>query len=108
MDFGFSAEEEAFREDVRRFLKQEVTDGVRAEVESGMGFGPHTWGLLRKLGAERWLTPQWPEKYGGMGATYVQKFIIQEELAYAGGPETLIAVSMAGPVVLRYGSEEQK
>lgn len=108
MDFGFTPEEEAFRQQVRQFLEKEVTPEVVAETELGMGWGPHTREFLRKMGAKRWLTPSWPEEYGGMGASYTYRFIVKEELAYYGGPHVFIGVDMAGPTILLFGSEELK
>lgn len=108
MDFRLNAEQLAFRGEVRQFLQHEAGKEVLRESESGAGFGPYTWELLRKVGAKRWLAPHWPEKHGGMGASYIHRLVIQEEMAYYSGVETLVAVSMAGPVVLRRGSEEQK
>lgn len=43
-----------------------------------------------------------------MGGTYVHRFIIKEEVAYHGGPHTLVGVDMAGPTILLFGSPELK
>ena len=111
MDFGFSKEEEAFRQVVRDFLKKEVTPEIIKEGESGIGWGPHTWGLVRKLGARGWLTPTWPKDYGGLGLPSIYRFIIHEELDYAEAlPHEALTVGagVAGPTIMLYGSEEQK
>ena len=111
MDFGFSKEEEAFRQVVRDFLKKEVTPEIIKEGESGIGWGPHTWGLVRKLGARGWLTPTWPKEYGGLGLPSIYRFIIHEELDYAEAlPHEALTVGagVAGPTIMLYGSEEQK
>lgn len=110
MNFGFSPDEERFRQEVRAFLDKEVTEGVLQEIDSGQGFGPHSWGLLRKLGAKGWLTPSWPKEYGGLGLSHIYRFIIQEELDYYGGLfiGRSTGASIAGPTILLYGSEEQK
>jgi len=111
MDFGFSKEEEAFRQVVRDFLKKEVTPEIIKEGESGIGWGPHTWGLVRKLGARGWLTPTWPKEYGGLVLPSIYRFIIHEELDYAEAlPHEALTVGagVAGPTIMLYGSEEQK
>ncbi|MEK7847971.1 MAG: acyl-CoA dehydrogenase family protein [Chloroflexota bacterium] len=108
MDFGFTKEEEALRQEVREFLKREATPEVNEEVESGKGLGPHAKAILRKLGAKRWLAPHWPPEFGGMGASYIQRFIIKEELAYFSAPHTLVGADMAGPTILLFGNQEQK
>jgi hypothetical protein len=103
MDFGFTNEEYALRMEVRDFLNKEVTPDVNEELESGRGLGPHSKTFLKKLGAKRWVAPQWPTEYGGLGASYIQRFIIKEELSYFGAPHTL-----AGPTILLFGNDEQK
>ena len=111
MDFGFSPEVEAFRKEVRQFLKNEVTPEVRKEGDSGIGWGPYTWELVRKLGAKGWLTPTWPKNYGGLELPSIYRFIIHEELDYAEAlPHEALTVGagVAGPTILIYGSEEQK
>jgi 3-oxocholest-4-en-26-oyl-CoA dehydrogenase alpha subunit len=111
MDFGFSKEEEAFRQEVREFLRKEVTPQIREEADSGIGWGPHTWELVRKLGAKGLLTPTWPKEYGGLGLPPLYRFIVHEELDYAEAlPHEALTVGagVAGPTIMLYGSEEQK
>jgi alkylation response protein AidB-like acyl-CoA dehydrogenase len=111
MDFGFSKQEEAFRREVREFLRREVTPEVREEADSGIGWGPHIWELVRKLGARGLLTPTWPKEYGGLGLPSIYRFIVHEELDYAEAlPHEALTVGagVAGPTVMLYGSPEQK
>ena len=111
MDFGFSKEEEAFRQEVRELLRKEVTPQIREEADSGIGWGPHTWELVRKLGAKGLLTPTWPKEYGGLGLPPLYRFIVHEELDYAEAlPHEALTVGagVAGPTIMLYGSEEQK
>lgn len=109
MDFGFSPGEEKFREEVHRFLEQEeTTRKAREEKDSGLGAGPYNRELWKKLGAKGWLTPNWPKEYGGLELSEVYKYIVLEELDYFGIRCNLVASGMAGPIVLRYGNEEQK
>lgn len=111
MDFGFSREEERLRQEVRQFCEKEVTPQLIEEDEREAGFGPYVWDFLRKLGARGWLTPDWPEEYGGLGSSYMDKFVIMDEVTRAvGGWRILLTVgaSMVGPAILKYGNEEQK
>jgi hypothetical protein len=109
MDFSFTPEEEAFQKQVQEFLQKEVTEEVVRETEAHWQMElVQTKQLLRKLGERRWLAPDWPLEYGGMNASYIQRFIIQEEVAYSGGPDALVGVGMAGPIITKFGSEEQK
>ena len=78
MDFRFSPEEERFVEEVREFFIKEnkVVEEARKEWDSGQGFGPYCWEILRKIGGKRWLCPTWPKKYGGLELPYIYRYII--------------------------------
>ncbi len=111
MEFRFTKEEEEFRQEVREFLlpQSELLEKVRQESESGGGWGPWTREFLQKAGARGYLTPSWPKKYGGLGASHMKRYIAAEEMSYfAGRSAQGVGMSMAGPVVLLFGSDEQK
>jgi alkylation response protein AidB-like acyl-CoA dehydrogenase len=113
MDFELTEEQDKFKREVSEFLDKEVTEGLLEESESGLGYGPHSWGLMRKLGAKRWLAPSYPEEFGGLGVSYIYRYIVHEELDYRNALLVIrglgmIGVDMAGPIILRYGSEELK
>jgi 3-oxocholest-4-en-26-oyl-CoA dehydrogenase alpha subunit len=110
MDFRLSPDEEAFRGDVNALLAARVTAEVLSEADSGLELGPAVRGVLRELGARRWLAPSWPEECGGMGSRPTYTAIVENALAYfrvlpAG---RLVGVGVAGPMIMRFGSEEQK
>ena len=110
MDFQFTAEDEAFRRDVREFIKQELP----ADWEGGGRYPEEDdWDLtleLRKKMADRgWLTMHWPEEYGGQNASAVRSAIFSEELTYNRTPgRDIFGVRMLGPTLMIHGSEEQK
>lgn len=108
MEFGWTKEELEFREEVEDFLRHELTEEVIKEATSGPGYGPHSWDFVRKLGRKGWLCPNWPKEYGGMGSSYMKKFIIIERLAYHRAPYKNYGSTYIGPVIMAYGSEEQK
>ena len=108
MDFRLTPEEQAFEKEVKEFLDKECTKEVVHEHESGQGLGPHSRGLLRKMGEARLMAPAWPEEYGGRGLSPVTRFILSEQLAYHHGPYPLSCVEVAGPGIRHYGTEEQK
>jgi alkylation response protein AidB-like acyl-CoA dehydrogenase len=113
MDFELTEEQKKFRQEVRAFLNKEVTEGVVNESEAGLGYGPHSWGLMKKLGDKRWLAPSYPIEYGGLGLSRMYRYIVQEELDYHNALVIirglgLVGVDMAGPVILRHGNEEIK
>ena len=110
MDFRLTEDEERFSNEVREFLRTALPNEVVEERESGLGIGPHTWELMRRLGEKGWLTPTWPREYGGLNASPMYRYIIENELDYFEGLPggRLVGASMAGPTILLYGTEEQK
>ena len=113
MNFEFNEAQEKFRKDVGEFLDEQVTDAVVEESESGRGYGPHSWELMRKLGAKRWLAPSFPLQYGGLGLSHIYRYIVLEELDYRNALVVIhgvgsFGIDMAGPIILRYGSADQK
>lgn len=113
MDFEFTEEENKFKKEISEFLDREVTEGVIEESDSGLGFGPHSWELMRKLGAKKWLAPSYPEEYGGLGLSKMYRYIVAEELDYRNALVVIrglgmVGVDMVGPVILRHGNEKQK
>jgi hypothetical protein len=107
MDFRFTPEEEAFRKEAREFLDREITPGVSEETQQRT-WGPEVRRLVRKLGERGWLCPSWPPEYGGIGASYMQRYILSEELSYRGAPSGGVGTGMAGPVIMMFGNDEQK
>src|SRR6201996_901597 len=110
MDLKFSPEEEAFREQVLRFLDEKLPKRLADKVNSGKWMTREDaleWqGILNKQG---WLANHWPVQYGGPGWNAGQKFIFENECAIAGAPRILpFGLSMLGPVLIKYGNEAQK
>ena len=112
MDFHWSAEEEAFREEVQTFLRQALPEGWGEtqfwdpDDDSQFTFA-HTF--TKKLGAKNWLAVSWPKEYGGLDWPFWKQFIFNEELANFDAPVVgRNATRFLGPTVLRYGTEEQK
>lgn len=109
MDLTFSAEEEAFRNELRTWLAANVpqvpdefatlADEVRFLVD---------W--QRRLADGGWVGVHWPREYGGRGATTTENYLLQEELARARAPEVIgrIGVNLVGPTLIHHGSEAQK
>jgi alkylation response protein AidB-like acyl-CoA dehydrogenase len=113
MDFEFTEEEKNFKKEISEFLDREVTEGIIEESDIGLGFGPHSWELMRKLGAKKWLAPSYPEEYGGLGLSKIYRYIVAEELDYRNALVVIrglgmVGVDMVGPVILRHGNENQK
>jgi len=112
MDFHFNLEEEAFRREVRQFLAKELPSDWGGLDQGWIG-REEGWALLRhfsrKLGDKGWLTMSWPHQYGGQDRSAIEQLIFCEENTYHGASVGgSIAVAVVGPVVILYGSEEQK
>lgn len=110
MDFGFTPEEEAVREEVRAFIRREATPEMLAETRAlgAIYGGPEGRKFIQKFAAKGWLTPNWPREYGGLDSTEVMTYLIRDEMAYAGVPSAFVAAHMAGPTILRVGNDEIK
>lgn len=114
MDFGLSPQEEAFRREVRSFLRVELPPGWLGPVDMASDAADNeVWAfaleLRRKLAARGWLSLAWPQEYGGLGASHLQQLVFDEEMAYHRAPGLdIIGGRMVGPTIIAYGTEEQK
>jgi alkylation response protein AidB-like acyl-CoA dehydrogenase len=110
MDLRFTPEENAFRQEVRTFMTTEVPLHVRKKTEVGEGLSKADLVASHKALAKKgWAAPHWPKQYGGTGWTPIQHHIFTEELQANSVPQPLpFNVSMCGPVIIAFGTEEQK
>ncbi|MFT3814846.1 MAG: acyl-CoA dehydrogenase family protein [Acidovorax sp.] len=110
MDLNFTPEEEAFRDEVRAFLKDKLPPELAHKVQNGLRLSKEDMERWHAILNERgWLANHWPAQYGGPGWTAVQKFIFEHECALAGTPRIVpFGLSMLGPVLIKYGNEQQK
>ena len=113
MDFRLSPEEEAFRQEVVDWLKENLPKDWSGDRFS-RDRDPETWNIYRdfagKLATKKWVAPAWPVDYGGLGLSVIQQLIFNEEMAYHQAPlgYSVIGVGWAGPTIIVYGTEEQK
>lgn len=112
MNLNFSPEEISFQEEVRDFLKQELTqDLVNAAKHTSAVFTEKEVAMKwqKKLANKGWLVPSWPEEYGGTNWTQTQRYIFSSECAKAGAPNLIpMGLAMIGPLLLGKGTKEQK
>ena len=108
MEFGFTEEQQQLQREASEFFRNEVTEEVLRDTEAGHDLGAAGRQLLAKMGRKGWVAPTWPKEYGGLGSSNVDRQIIVEERVYHGGPWILHGADIAGPVILRFGTEEQK
>ncbi|MGH7841613.1 MAG: acyl-CoA dehydrogenase family protein [Candidatus Binataceae bacterium] len=113
MDFNYSPEDEAFRAEFRGWLetnreyatpaREPLADEIEGDWDARVRWH-------RRLHQGGWMGIHWPREYGGRGATLLQNVIYQQELERAGAalPFTGFGISLLGPTLIHWGSEEQK
>lgn len=104
MDFQLTESEEAFRNEVRAFLDENLP----AEDQRGPDFAKE-WS--RKIRERRWVGFSWPEEVGGGGGSIMEQVILKDEMARRKAPalgSCFMGLAWVGPAIIQYGSEEQK
>lgn len=112
MNITFSAEHTAFRDEIRRFLDESLTD----ELRDAQTFCPgifldyeHNIVWHRILHAKGWIAPSWPKQYGGTGWDLVQRYLWSTETVLAGAPSLApMGLGMCGPMLIGCGSKAQQ
>jgi alkylation response protein AidB-like acyl-CoA dehydrogenase len=111
MEFELSAEEQAFAEEVERFLDEnhdpEVMDPTK-ENFAQLVDTPARRAFMKKLSARGWLGMTWPKQYGGKEMKGVYEYILNEALARRHAPQIGKGVGIIGKTLIRHGSEKLK
>jgi len=107
MEFAFTAEEQAFREDVRRFVAEHPAERFSLDgMDAGYGSGAHSRAFMGALGARGWIAMTWPRALGGAEHPMFFKLILLEELAAAGAPfGPLAGAWQTADAIIEYGTE---
>ena len=107
MDIALSAEDLAFRDEVRNFLDTEFDAEMQAHLKSRGSKGMVEW--QQKLYAKGWVAVSWPVEYGGTGWSATQKYIWESERSLRGIPDVVpFGLVMVANVIMAFGSDEQK
>ena len=112
MDLAFSPEDLAFQKEVRDWIATAYDDGLKTQLsQSKNGYldkaGQVAW--QKKLADRGWAAPDWPVELGGAGFTPSQRYIFNMEMSLAGVPTSSpMGLKMVGPVIMGYGTPEQK
>jgi alkylation response protein AidB-like acyl-CoA dehydrogenase len=116
MDFKFSAEDEAFRQELKSWLQKNAPRNVQRD-DTGDEFhegGSDDWKRRlewhKKMHEGGWVGLSWPKEYGGRGASITQQLIYQEEMGKANTPMLVngLGIMLVGPTIIHWGTEEQK
>ena len=110
MNFEYSEKEEKFRTEVRDWLKETLPKYLSEKVRKYQRLTKEDYELfMNNLSKKGWIAWHWPEEYGGTGWNAIEKHIFEEEIVKASAPRIVpFGVNMLGPVLIEFGSEEQK
>ena len=110
MNLDFSAEDLAFRDEVRSFLADSYPASLRGKQDEGDELSKEDFLSWHKVLAKKgWAAPAWPVEYGGTGWTSTQRYIWSEETARADCIRLMpFGLAMVGPVIYTFGTPEQK
>ncbi|MED5568590.1 MAG: acyl-CoA dehydrogenase family protein [Chloroflexota bacterium] len=108
MEFAYTTEQEALRQEVQQFIADNVDGPVRDEIANTdeMSQGPLVRDLRKKVAEKGWVGISWPKEYGGQDGSRIDQYIVEEEFSRIG-----VGVGGAGsgaPAILAAGTEEQK
>ncbi|MBI50700.1 MAG: acyl-CoA dehydrogenase [Dehalococcoidia bacterium] len=110
MDFRFESVDEDFRSEIIDFVDKKLPwewsqEDLDPEDEKDSVLVRQ---FKKQLGEKGWLTMAWPEEYGGQSASHMRQVVFNEEMAYRGIPAGDAGIRMVGPILMLYGTEEQK
>jgi alkylation response protein AidB-like acyl-CoA dehydrogenase len=112
MDLEFTTDELKFRDEVRSWIREVLTDDLKQRMalsKNGSLDEAHQKAWQKKLAEKGWLTTNWPVEHGGPGWTQTQKYIFEMECALAGTPRmSSMGVRMCAPVIMKFGTDAQK
>jgi alkylation response protein AidB-like acyl-CoA dehydrogenase len=114
VEFKDTAEEAAFRTEIRTFIKGNLPSAMAdPDAEGYANVSPEVEDFRKQwrsaLGKKGWIAPHWPKEYGGAGMSVNEQFIFNEEMAESRAPQVGgMGVQMIGPTLILYGTEDQK
>ena len=110
MRLEFTEEEQAFREEVRRFLREQLSCDISDKVLNGYELGREDHVIWqRRLHERGWGGMGWPVEFGGPGWNPVQQHLFEEESALAGAPRLIpFGTKMVAPVIMAFGTVAQQ
>ena len=110
MNLDFSAEDLAFRDEVRDFIAENYPAQLRGKQDEGDELTKDDFLSWHKVLAKKgWVAPAWPVEYGGTGWTSTQRYIWSEETARTDCNRLMpFGLAMVGPVIYTFGTPEQK
>lgn len=110
MDLSFSADELAFRAEVRQFIQDNYPAELREKNARGAEYSRDDFLSWHRILADKgWSTPLWPTEHGGPGWTPTQRYIFEDEIGQADCIRIMpFGMTMVGPVIYSFGNQAQK
>ncbi|MGH1414975.1 MAG: acyl-CoA dehydrogenase family protein [Pelagimonas sp.] len=110
MDLSFTADDTAFRAEVKAFLAEKLPETLSDKVRLNKGLSKDDHEFWHaELNKRGWLAPNWPQRFGGAEWGVVQRHIFEEECAMAYAPRVVpFGLAMLAPVLQNFGSEAQQ
>ena len=110
MDLNFTAEEEAFRQEIRQWVHAHLPQDISHKVHNALRLSKddlQRWAKI--LGKQGWHGWAWPKQFGGPGWNAIQRHLFEEETALAGAPRVVpFGPVMVAPVIMAFGTPEQQ
>jgi len=109
MDLDFTPEQKKFRDELRSYFDDLMSEELVAELRSDSeGGGPLFRRAMKQMGSDGLLGVGWPREHGGQGRTPIEQFIFADEIQTAGFPLPFLTLNTVGPTLRQYGTPEQK
>jgi alkylation response protein AidB-like acyl-CoA dehydrogenase len=108
MELDLTAEQRKFRDDLRGYLAEMMTDELVHELTSELeGGGPEFRKAMKQMGRDGLLGISWPKEFGGQERSAMEQFIFADEVQAVGFPLPFLTISTVGPTLREYGTEDQ-
>ena len=110
MNLEFSEEDLKFKAEVKGFISKNLDKNTQSKMDNGHHLSKEELVAWQKqLNNKGWMAPNWPKEYGGTGWSVTQRYIFDEECGAASAPSALpFGVTMVAPVIIKFGTQEQK
>ncbi len=108
MYLDMTAEQRAFRDELRAYFAELITPERLEKMRGSEGGNPTFNKILRQMGSDQLLGIGWPKEFGGQDRGPIEQYIFTEEVQRTGFPLPFLTLNTVGPTIMRYGSDEQK
>lgn len=103
-----TTDQQALRQELRAYFADLLTPEVRRALDTESEGGQMARSLIRRMGKDGWLGIGWPTEYGGQGRPTSDQFIFFTEVQRARAPFPFVTLNTVGPMLMRFGTDEQK